>query len=67
VRGGSSGPVYQKKTFKEESDFAQVKPIRLGTPSRLEEQHPPSLEIIHEDPNAVDESAIIQQSDPLQL
>lgn len=44
--------------------FSQPKPIQLESPPRGEE-HKKELEIIHEDPSAVDESAIMQN--PLDL
>jgi hypothetical protein len=53
--------VYQRKPFKDDplTGVSQSKPIILESPPKGEEQKR-ELEIIHEDPSAVDESAILQ-------
>ena len=56
--------VYQRKPFKDDplTGVSQPKPIKLESPPKAEEQQQKrgELEIIHEDPSAVDESSILQ-------
>jgi hypothetical protein len=60
------GPaVYQKKSFKDD-DTSHLRPIKLSPHIKDEDLQPPPLEIIHEDPNAVDESAILHHPEPSQ-